>query len=98
MAGFLSPQSPPGYLPVAILSIVLLLNTFFMQDLINTQLEMVEPIVNYARQWDLRDTRLLTSDEPIYLLKPPWDEVEQGGNCVLTYYNYRRYGIYEGYR
>jgi hypothetical protein len=97
-AGFLSPKSHPGYLPVAILSIVLLLNAFFMKDLINTQLALVKPIVKYATEWDLRDTRLLSSDESIYLLNPPWDEVEQGANCVLTYYNFRRYGINEDYR
>ncbi|MEJ2303144.1 MAG: hypothetical protein P8Y14_16580 [Anaerolineales bacterium] len=97
-AGFLSPKSYPGYLPVAVLSIVLLLNAFYMKDMINTQLALVKPIVNYASQWDLRDARLMTSDEPVYLLNPPWDEVEQGANCVLTYYNFRRYGINEDYR
>lgn len=97
-AGFLSPKSHPGYFPVALLSILLLLNAFYMKDMINTQLALVKPIVNYASQWDLRDTRLMTSDEPVYLLNPPWDEVEQGANCVLTYYNFRRYGINEDYR
>ncbi|UCH59168.1 MAG: hypothetical protein JSV61_13240 [Anaerolineales bacterium] len=93
-AGILSPKSFPSYLPIAMLSIVLLLNTFIIRDLFSKQLMLIEPIVSYAGKWDLRNTMLLSSDEAVYLLKPPWDEIEQG-KCINDYYNYRRKGVFD---
>jgi len=51
----------------------------------------IEPMRQFAREWDLRDETVRTTSElPQRIEDVPWDKHEQGFNCVQLYYQTKK--------
>ena len=51
----------------------------------------IEPMRQFAREWDLRDeTVRMTLEAPQRIEDVPWDKYEQGFNCVQSYYQTKK--------
>ncbi len=85
--GLLSPRIKSRYLNLSLLSIFLLLCAFNSTKLILTTYGMVDPIVEYAQDWDARHRLMLSSDHQPERIDVPWDEVEQKLDCIVHYYD-----------
>ena len=64
--------------------------TLIVNVIYYTQLTLIKPIVQYASELDLRNSRMLLSDETVYLVHVPWDYVEQKEQCVKKYHDFHR--------
>ena len=85
--GLMFPLPKIDYKMIAIGSILLcLLGTVFIQVITNEH-EMVNPIVQYAHDWDDRDQTLRLGKTKLYYLQIPWDSIEQAQTCIKDYYS-----------
>jgi hypothetical protein len=84
--GLMFPLPKIDYKMIAISSIILcLLGTVFIQVIANEH-AMVNPIVQYSRDWDDRDQALRLGKTKLYYLQIPWDSIEQAKTCINAYY------------
>jgi len=88
--GLLSPRIKSRYVFLSLLSIFLLLSAFNYTKLILISYNMVDPIVEYAMDWDERHRLMLSSRRLPERIKVPWDEVEQKLDCIIHYYEIGR--------
>jgi len=89
--GICLPRVTNNLLRTSVAILIMMIMVFGSLISLSQLILTVEPVRQYARDWDLRDKTVRTTSEmPQRLLDVPWDEYEQDLECVQLYYQTRK--------
>ena len=85
--GMSLPRVTNNQLKTSLTILIMMIMFFGSRISVNQLLLTIEPVRQFAREWDLRDkTVRMTSELPQRIEDVPWEKYEQGFECVELYY------------
>ncbi len=88
--GLLAPRPASRHLKVVLLLLALQMLLIGSAVSISQLTRTIEPMRQYARDWDLRDYKARTASELTHRLKVPWEQYEQNLGDFRKYYRSRK--------